>query len=217
MTDKPDVLLLIGPGCPHCSAILEIFTSMVKNADIGRLNIANLASETELAAKHRVRSVPWFSIGQFKFTGLLSPAEVAQWVEYASDADSNRSEYYSFLLEQRQIDTVITDVRTTTARAAAVIELVADPETPLAVRIGATAVLEDLDQASLAAQLPAIQQMAGADAPQIRADAAHLLSLTGNNETARRLLMQLVSDGHPDVREIAQESLAELGIDLTES
>ena len=45
---------------------------------------------------------------------------------------------------------------------------------------------------------------------QVRADAAHFLGLTGSPD-ARKVLRRLSKDKNAEVREIARESMAELG------
>ena len=39
----PDALLLLAPGCPHCPAVLEGLSGLLKEGVIGRLEAVNVA------------------------------------------------------------------------------------------------------------------------------------------------------------------------------
>ena len=88
--------------------------------------------------------------------------------------------------------------------------LAGDLETPFAVRIGVGAVLEDLaSDGLLSEQVDDIADLAASPHAQVRADAAHFLGLTGSMH-ARAALEQLMADEDQQVREIADESIADL-------
>ena len=87
---------------------------------------------------------------------------------------------------------------------------------PFAVRIGVGAVLEDLATEDLLSGLTGpISRLAASPHPQVRADAAHFLGLTGSQEARSELERLASSDEDQEVREIALESLAELGPEQT--
>ena len=70
----PDALLLLAPGCPHCPAVLEGLSGLLKEGVIGRLEAVNAAIHPERAAELGVRTVPWARIGPFELEGEQTPA-----------------------------------------------------------------------------------------------------------------------------------------------
>jgi len=77
-------------------------------------------------------------------------------------------------------------------------------------RIGLAALIEGLDdQALLNSILPKLQQYAQHVDARVRGDACHLLGCL-HSEGAKQTLRQCVHDPDPQVREIAEESLASL-------
>ena len=79
--------------------------------------------------------------------------------------------------------------------------------TPMGIRIGIAAVLEEF--AGSPAFAPAIQPLLAllqADSALVRLDACHLLGLSGD-EHVRPAISALLQDPDPEVREVARESL----------
>ncbi len=82
----------------------------------------------------------------------------------------------------------------------------------LRVRLGATALVEELSagyRQDLRAAIPGIIMLLGHDNPTIRGDAASVLGTIGDPSAIDALRASL-NDGHPGVREIAQDALLEL-------
>jgi len=205
----PNALLYIGTGCPHCGSVLDGLARMVKAGKLARLEVVNVAVEPEAGQAHGVRSVPWTRIGPFELIGDLSPAEIADWVERAGTG-GGWSAYYAHLLESRRLDEVAQRVRARPATLAGLLGLL-DDEAPMAVRIGISAVVEELAGSEpLRAVLPQLEQLTLSDSPQTRADACHFLGLAGDRSAAAAV-RRLLDDDQPDVREIAMETLAMLG------
>lgn len=114
-----------------------------------------------------------------------------------------------WLLEGRIKDVFALVDRIPTALAD-LLPIVADPEANLNVRFGAHAVLERYaGTQALQALIPALAMLSGHGDPRVRADACHLLGLTGS-PAAIEYLEARRDDPDPDVREIVAESLAEL-------
>jgi hypothetical protein len=183
---------------------------MVKEGRLGRLEVVNIDAIPEAAAQHGVRSVPWTRIGPFELIGALSPAEVADWVEYAR-AGEGWPAYYIYLLEHQRLDEVVAQVRKFPATLASLLQVLAGDATPMGIRIGISAVMEELAGSEIMrAVVPQLEQLTLSDSAPTRVDACHFLGLTGDSRaiaTVRRLL----DDEQPDVREIAVETLALLG------
>jgi hypothetical protein len=209
-------LLFVGPGCPHCPVVLEGLCGLIKAGKLDHLEVVNLASHPERGAEIGVRSVPWTRIGPFELTGSQSPADLAQWVDYASEG-SGWAAYYAHLLENRQLEKTLALIRRTPDTLTDLLRLIDADDTPMSVRIGISAIMEDLQNSSLLqGMIPELEQLALSATQQIRADACHFLGLTGDAKvipTVRRLL----EDDDPDVREIALETLALLGASGSEA
>ncbi len=207
----PDALLLMAPGCAHCPVVLEGLTRLLKEGRIGRLEVVSVAAHPEAAQAAGTRSVPWTRIGPFALEGRQSPAELARWAQHAGGG-TGMTEYLAHLIEARQLDTAVARVREAPGRLVDLLGLAASLDTPMGVRIGIAAIVEDLQGSpALRIALPTLGALAASDAPAIRADAAHWLGLTGSAEAAAAL-HPLLEDADPEVREIAAESLALLPV-----
>ncbi len=205
--NPPGALLLVVPQCPHCPGVLEALSKLVKEGAIGRLEVVNVVQHPEQAVELGVRTVPWIRIGSFELEGSQSLGELRQWVEAASHGEGT-GDYYQHLLESRRLDQVVAQIK---ARPATLRDLVAaleSPETPMAVRIGIGAVMEEFAETSTLQDIvPLLDELSHSAEPQIRADACHYLSLSGT-AAALAPVQRLLEDEDQEVREIARESLA---------
>lgn len=205
----PDALLLLAPGCPHCPVVLDGLARLVKDGRLGRLEVVNIAVRPERAAELGVRSVPWVRIGAFVLDGLHSPAELAHWAARAGTADGVR-DYVRARLKAGALAELEGALAHHPQWLHALLPLVADPETELHVRLGLGALLESLaGSAALQALVPALGELSAHADHRVRSDACHYLALTGSRDAVPFLRARL-QDDQPEVREIAQESLAEL-------
>ena len=210
MTDLiPDATLLLAPGCAHCPQVLEGLSQLVKSGKLGRLEIVNILAHPEAAQQAGTRSVPWCRIGPFELEGAQSPAQLARWAQHAADGNGLDA-YYSHLLETQRPHRVAASIEQTPASLDDLLSLLEGSETPMSVRIGIGVVLEDLQgNPILHHGLPSLQRLAANPQANIRADTAHYLGLI-DDPRSRALLEELLDDAHPDVREIAGESLQHL-------
>lgn len=206
----PDALLYIANGCPHCPTVLAGLSELIKSGRLGRLEVVNISNHPELAQAQGVRAVPWLRLGPFELTGLRAPAELAQWAVRAQSPEG-MSEYLRELFTEGNL----AGVRATLARApeqtaTALVLLLGDAEAELQVRLGVSAVLEDLEgSATLAGLVDALGTLTRHADARIRIDAAHTLGLS-HAPAARAFLEALADDRDAEVREVAQESLAAL-------
>lgn len=210
-TDRvPSARLLIATGCAHCATAIEGLTRLVKTGLIDRLEIINLLVATGKAPKMDRRVLPQIEIGPFRFEGALSPGELAEWAKAAASG-SGWPAYLGYLLDQRRFAEAKALIEAHPERLAGLLGQLAEPDTPLATRIGIGALMEDLAGTPLAAEaIPTLETLTLSAQPQTRADACHYLGLTGNARvipSVRRLL----DDDDDEVSEIAAETLALLG------
>ncbi len=205
----PDALLFIAPGCPHCSGVLQGLTDLVKRGDVGVLEVINAAVCPERAASLGIRSAPWCRIGPFILEGAQNPASLERWAAHAAHG-SGATDYLHDLLGSGRLSHATAWVGNDPARLAELLPLLADPESPMQVRLGATALLEGLAGSealiSLTAQLGELSHHGD---HRVRGDASHLLGLTGSPD-ALPYLKERLSDQSLEVREIAAESIDRL-------
>ncbi|PWB50418.1 MAG: hypothetical protein C3F18_09475 [Nitrosomonadales bacterium] len=206
----PDALLLLAPGCPHCPAVLEGLSALVKEGVIGRLEAINIAVHPEQAAGLEVRSVPWARIGEFELEGVQTPGELRRWAGLCG-TPRGLPEYFLHLLKNGRRDKVEAMARREPQRLLALVTLLADAESSMAVRLGIGAVLEEFQGSSLASvMIPGLGELTRHADALTRADACHYLSLIGG-EGIVPYLKACLADESAEVREIAAETLAEMG------
>lgn len=214
-TAIPDAELLIATGCAHCPAVLAGLAELIKAGRIGRLEVINIARHPEIAERRGARGVPWIRIGPFELSGAHSRSELEALIDKAGSPHGLQA-YLRDSLESGELDRVIGVCRHSPEMLSPLLALAGDLDTPFAVRIGVGAVLEDLATEDLLSGLTGpISRLAASPHPQVRADAAHFLGLTGSQEARSELQRLASSDEDQEVREIALESLAELGPEQT--
>jgi thioredoxin-like negative regulator of GroEL len=212
-TASPDALLLLTSQCPHCPTVLQGLGELVKKGLVGRLEVVNIDARPDIAEQYGIRTVPWFRLGEFELEGLHSLAELQQWAERATSADG-LSLYYTELFKQGQLPRVLSAIRRHEHHITALLDLTANPDTELTVRIGVSAVIEDnAGSRLLQAQLPILVQLARHSDPRVRSDAAHFLALSGS-AAALAEIETLAQDPEPSVREIAEDCIVELKEEL---
>lgn len=206
-TSLPSALLFIAPSCSHCPLVLDALAGALKAGRLGRLEAINLLGHPQQAERLGVRTVPWLRVGPFELAGALSPTEVHQWIARAAEG-SGWADYFGHLVEQRQLDRLRALVAQRPSTLTELVRLYADPATTLAIRIGISAVVEDLAGSPLLVRLtPELEQLTRVESATLRADACHFLGLAGN-PAAIPAVERLLDDDDPQVREIAAETLA---------
>ncbi|MEL0584921.1 MAG: HEAT repeat domain-containing protein [Candidatus Thiodiazotropha sp. (ex. Lucinoma kazani)] len=204
--EAPEVLFLLATGCAHCPSVLEGLSQLLKKGEIGRMEVVNIVEHPEIAQKVGTRSVPWTRIGAFELEGMLTPAELSQWVDLAS-RNKGIDAYFSHLLEIQRPDKVISWVKSKQDSLPLLLSLLESGQTPLAARIGVGVVLEELQGSDLLqSTLPTLIALSQSSHANTRADAAHYLGLTHSSDAIDRV-RELHNDENPDVREIAADSL----------
>jgi thiol-disulfide isomerase/thioredoxin len=203
----PDALLFITPDCPHCPTVLQGLSELLKQTLIGKLTVVNVVAHPELASEYGVRSAPWLRLGSFTLTGSLTPTELKQWASW-STGNEGVIQYVEHLLSEggfKQAGIYITE---DTQRLAPLLAIVASPEKSLVIRSGVSALLEAYrNTTSLQNLIPQIGVLTSHTDHRVRADACHLLGLSGS-PTAKDYLQKCLTDQNEEVREIANESLA---------
>jgi hypothetical protein len=186
--------------------VLESLTQQLKQGNIARLDAVNIVNSPEIAQQLGVRSVPWTRIGRFELDGALSPKEVSEWIHRAT-VGNGVDNYFSESLAAQQSDKVVGWLNDRPEDLKTLLRLQEDEATPMAARIGIGVVIEQLEgDPRLRYAVPTLSVQARLPQANIRADVAHYLGLS-HHPDAKPILFELLNDSHPDVREIAAESL----------
>lgn len=210
MANPPDALLFTTPDCPHCTAVLQGLNELAMQRLIGQLTVMDAAKHPEQAEKFGVRSVPWLRLGPFTLTGARSLAELRQWAEWAS-GEEGTAHYVEHMLKQGGYQHAAAFIEADTQRLKPLLAIVANPEANLEVRLGVSALLEAHTRTpALQLLLPQLAELSRHADHRVRADACHLLGLTGSPAARHHIEIRL-NDDHEEVREIAAEALEELG------
>lgn len=202
----PGALLLLAPGCPHCPAILESLAKLLKEGVIGTLEAVNLAAHPERAAALGVKTVPWLRIGLFELEGAHSHAELQRWAQGANDPAMLARYFHDLLISGRR-HKVEALLREEPAHFGVLPQLLADPASSMAVRLGIGAVLEEFQGSGLARpMIDGLGELTRHPDALTRADACHFLSLIGGDETFP-FFRERLNDEVAEIREIAAEVL----------
>lgn len=206
----PDSLLFVSPGCPHCATVLQGLQELVRQGLIGKLTVVDVSEHPEQAAEYGVRAAPWLRLGPFTLTGAHSPAELRMWAEWAN-GEEGTAHYVEHLLKQGGYQQAKAFIDIDTHRLKSLLAIVADPGAKLQVRLGVSALLEaHANSRSLQNLLPQLAGLSRHADHRVRADACHLLGLTGS-AAARTYVETCLNDAHEEVREIAKEAMERLG------
>lgn len=204
----PDALLLLTGGCPHCPAVHQALTGLLKEGVIGRLEVVNVAIHTDAAETRGVQSVPWTQIGPYEIQGVVPPAQLKRYAQGIDDP-AVFDAYVLDLLKSGKRARFEALVKREPPRIHALARLMTNPETSMTIRLGIGAVLEELHGTGLTEPLiPGLGALLESDDALLRADACHFLTLIGGE--AIRPYMQVCLT-HPDaeLREMAEEWLGQ--------
>ena len=202
----PDALFLLGTHCPHCPTVLQGLANLVKAGTLGSLKIVNIEQRGDIARELGVRSVPWVRIGSFELEGLRSEKELREWAVKAT-ANTGMTDWLDELLSSGNIRKPLERIKSEPALMDALLELFTDPDTGLNIRIGISAIMEDLQGTeTLSSIVNRLGELTRHEDARIRGDACHYLALSGD-PAATAYIKPLLKDEDENVREVARESL----------
>jgi thiol-disulfide isomerase/thioredoxin len=205
----PDALLFITPVCTHCPSVLQSLSELVKQSQVGKLTVVNIAAHPEQAAEYDVRGAPWLRLGSFTLTGEQSMAELRQWAEWAS-GDEGTAHYVEHLLKEGGYKQAVAFIAGDTHRLKPLLSVVANPEANISVRLGVSALLEAYTNTpELQVLLPHLAELTFHADHRVRADACYLLGLTCS-AAARPYVAACIDDANEEVCEIAEEAMEKL-------
>jgi hypothetical protein len=203
--------MLMGRHCPYCPTVLKGLQALKAAGAISKLETVVIEDNPELAAELGVRSVPWVRIGPFELAGLRSEQELREWAGKAG-TEAGMAGYLDELLSSGGIEKGMALILSEPLAIHALLSLYSNPDTQLNTRIGISAIIEALEGSELLQgvieQLGNLSKHAEAS---IRGDACHFLALSGSNK-ATSYIKPLLEDPDASVREIALESMQQLGM-----
>ena len=209
MNASPSVLMLMATQCTFCGPMMQILIELMKSGQLAELRVVNIQENTELAQQLGVRSVPWLQIGPFELAGSRTKKELLLWIQRASSFEGI-SDYLEEVLSEGRIEYANKLIKKHPQVLENVIDLMADPEAKINVRLGVGVIIEEMAQSEeFKAVIPRLLEYLSAEDPRIRGDACHYLSLT-DDVSYLPAIKQLLLDDNAEVREIAQDSLDEL-------
>jgi hypothetical protein len=209
---SPTVLMLMGTQCTYCGPMMQLLTELMKAGQISQLRIVNIETNPEVAVELGVRSVPWLQIGPFELSGSRSKQELSLWLKRASSFDGV-TDYLEEVLAEGKIKYANKLIQRYPQALENVINLMADPEAKINVRLGVGVIIEEIaGSEQFRTMIPRLVEYLSNRDARIRGDACHYLSLTGDR-TCIPEIEKLLSDESEEVREIAQDSLDELAAD----
>ena len=107
-----------------------------------------------------------------------------------------------------RIDTTLDRVQSDANGMSALLDLFEDPDTELNIRIGISAIMEELEgSVFLKANIETLGALTQHQEARVRGDACHYLSLS-HDPSVRNWIEPLLDDPDGDVREVARDSLA---------
>lgn len=205
-----DATLLVTSSCPHCPAMIKVLGELVKEGELGKLEIINIVLYPDAAAAYGVRSVPWLKLGDMEFSGAMSRNDIVQWIQLAEGHGDAQAALIK-QLKSGALDDVVALAHKQPSVLPELLNILTGKDVPLTVRIGVSAVVESFqdEPEQLAALITEISSLIKHTEPATRADGCHFLGLTRSDE-ARPWLEVCLDDNDQMVREMAEESLAEL-------
>ena len=209
VNSSPSILMFMGTQCTFCGPMMQMLTEFMKAGRIAELRVVNIEANPELARQYGIRSVPWLQIGPFELAGSRSKQELLLWIERASSFEG-LSEYLEEVLSEGKMEYANKLIKRYPQALENVIDLMADPEAKINVRLGVGVIIEDMATSKeFKTVIPRLIEYLSNDDARIRGDACHYLSLT-KDVTYVPEIKKLLSDENEEVREIAQDSLDEL-------
>ena len=207
----PKALMLLATHCGHCPAVLEALTKLLKQGVLSSLEVDNIEYAHGIAEEYGVKSVPWVRMGWFELEGQHSIETYRAWAERVS-SEHGVVEYLSEMLQQGEVNKVLRLVEKNHSITDDMLKLLTNADEVMNVRLGISVVIEEYASSDWFQQyIPQLAELITHADPRVRADACHYLSLTNNIDVVP-IISALLNDASEDVREVARESLDDLGV-----
>ena len=199
--------LFVMPGCPICPQMERLFRQLQQEGELDELEIIDITRNPERASQLGIRSAPSYLVNGVLFSGLKQRSEIEQLL------GQNESEKWRSLLGEELSEGGMQAAREAVleheAAREALFDLLDDPETPLVVRIGLSAIIEELaERGLLEAYQPRLLKLAQHEDERIALDGLYYLSMLHTPEAIQTLSRIAGDDAHP-LQQQAKELLQE--------
>ena len=193
---RHEIKLFVMSGCSLCPRMEALFKKMHENGAVDELKILNLAEHPALAEKFHIRSVPYYFIDGVGFSGIRSQHDIEQILQQ-DDSDSWRQQIVE-QLSGGDLDAAEKQIRQHPEAREAMLQLLADDNTTLVVRIGLSAIIETLaEQGLLDEYEDRFIELAKTDNETIGQDAIYYLSLLRGDASLQALMRIANTADHP--------------------
>ena len=199
--------LFVMPGCPVCPQMERLFEQLKQDGQIDELEVIDITRSPERASALGVRSAPSYLVNGALFSGLKTRKDIEDLLQ-----QSTGGKWRSLLSEELSeggMEAAREAVLKEQAAREALFDLLEDPETPLVVRIGLSAIIEELaEQGSLEPYLPRLLALLDNPDQRIALDGLYYLSMLQAPEAVQALSQIADDDRHPlqqQARELLQE------------
>ncbi len=199
--------LFVMPGCPICPQMERLFRQLEEEGLLDQLEVVDITREPERAQALGIRSAPSYLVNGVLFSGLKQRSEIEQLL------GQNEGEKWRSLLGEELSEGGMQAAREAVleheAAREALFDLLDDPETPLVVRIGLSAIIEELaERGLLEAYQPRLLKLAQHEDERIALDGLYYLSMLHTPEAMQTLSRIAEDDTHP-LQQQAKELLQE--------
>lgn len=195
------------PGCSVCPQMERLFEELHEQGGIEELEVLDVTRHPELAQKYNIKSVPFYLVNGIAFNGLKTREEIVDLLQ--QDDSQKWTSLIRAELEDGQLELINNYIQQHAAAREAMMELLADKDTELVVRIGLTAIIESLAEGDLLESLEErFIQLTQHNDERIALDALYYLSLL-SSPSSLAALTKIARNGKPGLREDARELLAE--------
>lgn len=195
------------PGCSVCPQMERLFEELHEQGGIEELEVLDVTRYPELAQKYNIKSVPFYLVNGIAFNGLKTREEIVDLLQ--QDDSQKWTSLIRAELEDGQLELINNYIQQHAAAREAMMELLADKDTELVVRIGLTAIIESLAEGDLLESLEErFIQLTQHNDERIALDALYYLSLL-SSPSSLAALTKIARNGKPGLREDARELLAE--------
>lgn len=183
------------------------FQQLLADDEISALDIVDVAENPERAETYDLQSVPSFLLDGQLFNGLRTVGELKA-ILHAEEHDRLRQQLEDEL-NSGQLEPVQQRIETDAESREVILRILADPDTPLQLRIGLSAIFEALAGSQLLRKMsPAFMRLSISAMPRIAIDACYYLYLVGTPECIGQL-QKLSLSASSEVAEQAAELLGD--------
>ncbi len=205
-----EVELFVMPGCPICPQMERLFRQLHEEGKLERLQVIDITKQPDRAQQLGIRSAPSYLINGVLFSGLKQRGEIERLLQ------QNQGEQWRSLLSEELAEGGMEAARQAVfgneAARHALFDLLEDEETPLVVRIGLSAIIEDLaTEGLLETDQSRLLKLAQHPDQRIALDGLYYLSLLHSPEAIEALSRVADDETHPlheQARELLQEQAA---------